>query len=162
MIFYARDLKTKCLIGNIAISFLTGLCFVFGGIAVDQITISVYLGFFAFLMTMAREIVKDMDCLLYTSREILEEVQRKILKKYLPSSKKVELVKSRLDSWKKDEKLDKKINYNDKLGDINLAIYVDSVRSFKAALELGCKKIYFQPKIEYMGRDESDDNFRCV
>ena len=84
------------------------------------------------------------------------------MKKYLPSSKKVELVKSRLDSWKKDEKLDKKINYNDKLGDINLAIYVDSVRSFKAALELGCKKIYFQPKIEYMGRDESDDNFYCI
>lgn len=95
-------------------------------------------------------------------REILEEVQRKILKKYLPSSKEVGLVKSRLDSWKKDEKLDKKINYNDKLGDINLAIYVDSVRSFKAALELGCKKIYFQPKIEYMGRDESDDNFYCI
>lgn len=61
MIFYARDLKTKCLIGNLSISFLTGLCFVFGGIAVDQITISIYLGFFAFLMTMAREIVKDME-----------------------------------------------------------------------------------------------------
>jgi geranylgeranylglycerol-phosphate geranylgeranyltransferase len=61
MIFYARDLKTKCLIGNLSISFLTGLCFVFGGIAVDQITVSIYLGGFAFLMTMAREIVKDME-----------------------------------------------------------------------------------------------------
>ena len=61
MIFYARDLKTKCLIGNLSISFLTGLCFVFGGIAVDQITVSIYLGVFAFLMTMAREIVKDME-----------------------------------------------------------------------------------------------------
>lgn len=61
MIYYARDLKTKCLIGNITISFLTGLCFVFGGIAVNQIMVSIYLGFFAFLMTMAREIVKDME-----------------------------------------------------------------------------------------------------
>jgi geranylgeranylglycerol-phosphate geranylgeranyltransferase len=61
MIYYARDLKTKCLIGNMSISFLTGLCFVFGGIAVDQIVVSIYLGFFAFLMTMAREIVKDME-----------------------------------------------------------------------------------------------------
>lgn len=61
MIYYARDLKTKCLIGNISISFLTGLCFVFGGIAVNQIMVSIYLGFYAFLMTMAREIVKDME-----------------------------------------------------------------------------------------------------
>jgi len=61
MIFYARDLKTKCLVGNMSISFLTGLCFVFGGIAVGQIAVSIYLGFFAFLMTMAREIVKDME-----------------------------------------------------------------------------------------------------
>lgn len=61
MIYYARDLKTKCLIGNLSISFLTGLCFVFGGIAVNQIAVSIYLGFFAFLMTMAREIVKDME-----------------------------------------------------------------------------------------------------
>lgn len=61
MIYYARDLKTKCLIGNLSISFLTGLCFVFGGIAVEQITVSIYLGFYAFLMTMAREIVKDME-----------------------------------------------------------------------------------------------------
>ena len=61
MIFYARDLKTKCFIGNLSISFLTGLCFVFGGIAVGQIMVSIYLGFYAFLMTMAREIVTDME-----------------------------------------------------------------------------------------------------
>jgi geranylgeranylglycerol-phosphate geranylgeranyltransferase len=61
MVYYARDLKTKGLIGNLSISFLTGLCFVFGGIAVGQIMVSVYLGFYAFLMTMAREIVKDME-----------------------------------------------------------------------------------------------------
>ncbi|MGF7118522.1 UbiA family prenyltransferase [Methanobacterium oryzae] len=61
MIYYAYDLKRKVLIGNLGISFLTGLCFVFGGIAVGEILNSVYLGFYAFLMTMAREIVKDME-----------------------------------------------------------------------------------------------------
>lgn len=61
MIYYAYDLKKRALIGNISISFLTGLCFVFGGIAVGEILTSIYLGFYAFLMTLAREIVKDME-----------------------------------------------------------------------------------------------------
>ncbi|MBM4240657.1 MAG: geranylgeranylglycerol-phosphate geranylgeranyltransferase [Euryarchaeota archaeon] len=61
MIFYAYNLKRKLLIGNLSISFLTGLCFVFGGVVVSKIELSIFLGFFAFLMTMAREIVKDME-----------------------------------------------------------------------------------------------------
>ena len=61
MIYYAYDLKIRVLIGNFVISFLTGLCFVFGGIAVGEIVTSIYLGVYAFLMTMAREIVKDME-----------------------------------------------------------------------------------------------------
>lgn len=61
MIYYAYDLKRKVIIGNLSISFLTGLCFVFGGIAVNEIMTSIFLGFYAFLMTMAREIVKDME-----------------------------------------------------------------------------------------------------
>ncbi len=61
MFYYAHTLKKKLLIGNIAISFLTGLSFVFGGIVVGVIITSVYLGFYAFLTTMMREIVKDME-----------------------------------------------------------------------------------------------------
>lgn len=61
MIWYAYSLKRKCLIGNFSISFLTGLCFVFGGIVVGHIYVSLVLGFYAFLMTIAREIVKDME-----------------------------------------------------------------------------------------------------
>jgi geranylgeranylglycerol-phosphate geranylgeranyltransferase len=61
MIWYAKDLKRVNIVGNLTISFLTGLCFVFGGIAADSILISILLAFFAFLMTMAREIVKDME-----------------------------------------------------------------------------------------------------
>jgi len=61
MIWYAYSLKRMVIIGNLSISFLTGLCFVFGGIAANEIITSIYLGFYAFLMTMAREIVKDME-----------------------------------------------------------------------------------------------------
>ncbi len=61
MVYYAYALKKTVIIGNLSISFLTGLCFIFGGIAVGEIFVSIYLGFYAFLMTMAREIVKDME-----------------------------------------------------------------------------------------------------
>ncbi|MCL2116095.1 MAG: UbiA family prenyltransferase [Methanobrevibacter sp.] len=68
MFYYAKSLKKIALIGNIAISFLTGLCFIFAGIIIGLDTsssiiihISLYLGFFAGIMTMAREITKDME-----------------------------------------------------------------------------------------------------
>ncbi len=61
MYLYAYKLKTSCLIGNLSIAFLTGLCFVFGGVVLDAVGLSILLGIYAFLMTMAREIVKDME-----------------------------------------------------------------------------------------------------
>jgi geranylgeranylglycerol-phosphate geranylgeranyltransferase len=61
LILYAYNLKKMLIVGNLGVSFLTGLTFVFGGVVVGAITTSVYLGLFAFLMTMAREIVKDME-----------------------------------------------------------------------------------------------------
>ena len=61
MVYYAYSLKKKFLIGNIVISFLTGLTFVFGGVIVGEILTSIILGFFPFLTTLAREIVKDME-----------------------------------------------------------------------------------------------------
>ncbi len=61
MFLYAYRLKKSCLIGNLSIAFLTGLCFVFAGVVLGTIFVSILLGFYAFLMTMAREIVKDME-----------------------------------------------------------------------------------------------------
>jgi geranylgeranylglycerol-phosphate geranylgeranyltransferase len=61
MFYYAYRLKKKLIIGNILISFLTGLSFVFGGVVVGITVVSIYLGFYAFLTTMMREIVKDME-----------------------------------------------------------------------------------------------------
>jgi geranylgeranylglycerol-phosphate geranylgeranyltransferase len=61
MYLYAKRLKTSCLVGNLSIAFLTGLCFVFGGVVLNAVELSIILGVYAFLMTMAREIVKDME-----------------------------------------------------------------------------------------------------
>lgn len=61
LISYAYGLKKRPIIGNISVAFLTGLAFVFGGVVVGAVEVSIYLGFYAFLMTMAREIVKDME-----------------------------------------------------------------------------------------------------
>jgi len=70
MYYYAHTLKKVALIGNIAISFLTGLCFIFAGVIIAYsadivslkiIITSTYIGFFATIMTMAREIIKDME-----------------------------------------------------------------------------------------------------
>lgn len=65
---YAYKLKSTILIGNLIVGFLTCLCFIFGGYVIGIetkttyiINISYYLGLFAFIMTSAREITKDME-----------------------------------------------------------------------------------------------------
>lgn len=61
---YAYKLKTTPLIGNLAVGFMTGFGFVFGGFTINNPSIimtSIFLGFFAFVMTTAREIVKDIE-----------------------------------------------------------------------------------------------------
>ncbi|WP_407432138.1 UbiA family prenyltransferase [Methanobrevibacter sp.] len=61
---YAYKLKSTPLLGNLTVGFMTGLCFVFGGFTVGtpkMIYTSMFLGFFAFVMTTAREITKDIE-----------------------------------------------------------------------------------------------------
>lgn len=61
---YAFKLKSTPLIGNLVVGFMAGLGFVFGGFTLNNLNIiltSIYLGFFAFLMTTAREIIKDIE-----------------------------------------------------------------------------------------------------
>lgn len=61
---YAYNLKSTPLIGNLTVGFMTGFGFVFGGFCLNTpaiITTSLYLGFFAFVMTTARELVKDIE-----------------------------------------------------------------------------------------------------
>ena len=61
---YAYKLKATPLIGNLTVGFMTGFGFVFGGYTINNPSIvatSIFLGFFAFVMTTAREIVKDIE-----------------------------------------------------------------------------------------------------
>ena len=61
---YAYTLKTTPLLGNLTVGLMTGFGFVFGGFSINNPSIimtSLFLGFFAFVMTTAREIVKDIE-----------------------------------------------------------------------------------------------------
>lgn len=58
---YSFKLKTIPLVGNTAVALLTGLAFIYGGIAVHNIGRAVIPAIFAFLINAIREIVKDME-----------------------------------------------------------------------------------------------------
>lgn len=60
LVLYAYGLKKLTFIGNMTVSFFIGLTFVFGAVVVDEPLLSI-LGFAPFLITMMREIVKDME-----------------------------------------------------------------------------------------------------
>jgi len=61
MISYELALKREGLAGNFAISWLTGALFLFGGASVDRMDVAWILCALAFLATMGREIVKDIQ-----------------------------------------------------------------------------------------------------
>jgi len=58
---YSVRLKKIPLLGNITVAYLTGLAFIFGGIAVDNVRSAFIPAIFAFLINFIRELIKDMD-----------------------------------------------------------------------------------------------------
>jgi len=61
MVGYERLLKAEGIAGNLAISWLTGALFLFGGAAVDRLELAWILAALAFLATLGREIIKDIQ-----------------------------------------------------------------------------------------------------
>ncbi len=61
MIIYESLLKSRGLAGNIIISGLTGMVFIFGGSIYQRFYLPVILGLLSFLSTAGREIVKDIQ-----------------------------------------------------------------------------------------------------
>ncbi len=61
MVAYETLLKAEGLAGNLVISWLTGALFLFGGAAVDRMEVAWPLAALAFLATLGREIVKDVQ-----------------------------------------------------------------------------------------------------
>ncbi len=58
---YARNLKVTPFAGNLAVGYLTGSTFLFGGAAGDDVEITAFLFLLASLATLAREIEKDIE-----------------------------------------------------------------------------------------------------
>jgi geranylgeranylglycerol-phosphate geranylgeranyltransferase len=61
LFLYSFKLKNIVLIGNITVSFLAGFAFIFGGIAVDNYIYAIIPAVFAFLITLIRELIKDIE-----------------------------------------------------------------------------------------------------
>jgi len=61
IVSYEWFLKAEGLAGNLSISWLTGALFLFGGAAVDRLELAWILAALAFLATLGREIVKDIQ-----------------------------------------------------------------------------------------------------
>lgn len=59
--FYSYKLKRIPFLGNFVISFLSGLLFIFGSEIAGNISKGVFPALFAFLMTLGREILKDIE-----------------------------------------------------------------------------------------------------
>lgn len=58
---YSRSLKRTVLWGNFSVAFISGLAFVYGGLAVGRWVQAMIVGIFAFFYHFAREIIKDME-----------------------------------------------------------------------------------------------------
>ena len=61
LVLYSKFLKRVLFIGNILVALLTGLVFIFGGVAVRNPSAAIIPALFAFLINFIREIVKDMQ-----------------------------------------------------------------------------------------------------
>lgn len=61
LFLYSAKIKKTVLWGNLTVSFITGLAFIFGGIAVGNWRNALIPAGFAFLMHLGREIIKDME-----------------------------------------------------------------------------------------------------
>lgn len=61
LFLYSYKLKRIPLIGNIIVSLLTSLAFIFGGIVVGNVSLAIIPAVFAFLINLIREVIKDME-----------------------------------------------------------------------------------------------------
>ncbi|MGA7923920.1 MAG: UbiA family prenyltransferase, partial [Thermoplasmata archaeon] len=58
---YEFRFKTEGLAGNVLVAFLTGAVFLYGGAAVGDVLVIVPFALMAFLSTLSREVIKDME-----------------------------------------------------------------------------------------------------
>ena len=61
LFLYSYYFKKVFIFGNIVVSILTGLVFIYGGVAVNNLLTAIIPAVFAFLINLIREVVKDMQ-----------------------------------------------------------------------------------------------------
>ncbi len=61
LFLYSFKLKRYILTGNILVAFMTGLAFIYGGVAVNNFSSAIIPAVFAFLINLVREIIKDIE-----------------------------------------------------------------------------------------------------
>jgi geranylgeranylglycerol-phosphate geranylgeranyltransferase len=61
LILYSVSIKRVPVFGNIVVSFLTSYSFIFGGMVVGNVNDALIPSVFAFLITLIREVIKDME-----------------------------------------------------------------------------------------------------
>lgn len=78
LIIYARSLQNKTLLGNLAVSYLVGSTFLFGGAAMGNMTLPFIFFVLAMLANVAREIVKDLEDLEGDTKSFLKRASSKV------------------------------------------------------------------------------------
>ena len=61
LFLYSYRLKRIPLTGNLTVAFLTGLAFIYGGVAVNNVRSAIIPALFAFMINLIRELIKDMQ-----------------------------------------------------------------------------------------------------
>jgi geranylgeranylglycerol-phosphate geranylgeranyltransferase len=59
--FYSAVLKRTVILGNLVVGLMTGMAFIYGGVVVGKFERAVMPALFAFLINVAREVVKDLE-----------------------------------------------------------------------------------------------------
>ncbi|GAB4180419.1 MAG: UbiA family prenyltransferase [Calditrichia bacterium] len=61
LILYTPYLKKRLILGNLLVSFITGLAFVYGAAAAGKMSLGIYPAIIAFFIHLTREIIKDLE-----------------------------------------------------------------------------------------------------
>lgn len=84
LVLYSTHMQNKVFIGNIAISYLVGSGFLFGGAALNNFALASLLALLAGLANMARELVKTLEDVKGDKLSFLKRIAKKTVKKIAP------------------------------------------------------------------------------
>lgn len=80
LFLYSYSLQNKILMGNIAIGYLVGSTFLFGGAALGNLTLPLMLMLLAMFSTISREIIKDLEDMEGDRKSFLKKIEQGVKK----------------------------------------------------------------------------------